>query len=300
MQVGFGRLTTRCLLVTTLAALTAGDPSLSAETTPGASLPWVAPGDIDQAVPPISADIPCPLSEILNGASDRVQELVANIHRFSARERIEHVEISRRGNRRTTRRNNFNYVAQINQATSGSPSVEEYRTGTSLNEAPETQMVDIGTAAFALIFHRSYAEDFAMRCEGLAVVGSRAAWQVHFTQQANRSNLFHVYRVGTSIYPVKLKGRAWIAADNYEVLRLQTDLLEPVGQIRLLREHSDIQYAGVEFRKQNVRLWLPRIAELYMDYHGHRYQRRHDFSNFELFTVETGEEIKELKASPKK
>lgn len=298
MQVGFGRLTTRCLLVTALAALVAGGSVFGAGAT--ASRPWAAPPDIDQAVPPIRTDIPCPLPEILNGASDRVQELVANIHRFSARERIEHVEISRRGSRRSARENNFNYVAQINQAASGSPSVEEYRTDRSLTETPETQMVDNGTAAFALIFHRFYAEDFAMSCEGLAVVGSRAAWQLHFAQQANRSNLFHVYRVGSGVYPVKLKGRAWIAADNYEVLRLQTDLLEPVGQIRLLREHSDIEYAAVEFRKQNVRLWLPRIAELYMDYHGHRYQRRHDFRNFELFTVETGEQVEGLKASRKK
>jgi hypothetical protein len=300
MRFGFGRITTRCLLVAGLASLAAGDSAFSAVATPAAALPWAAPADIDQTVPPIRADIPCPLSEVLNGASEQVQELVANIHRFSARERIEHVEISGRGNRRPARKNSFNYVAQINQAASGSPSVEEYRTSTSVAQTPEMQMVDTGTAAFALIFHRFFLEDFAMSCEGLAVVESRAAWQLHFTQLANRNNLFHVYRVGSNVYPVKLKGRAWIAADNYEVLRLQTDLLERIGQIRLLREHSDIQYASVEFRKQNVRLWLPRMAELYMDYRGHRYQRRHNFSNFQLFTVESGEEIKGPKASRKK
>lgn len=109
-----------------------------------------------------------------------------------------------------------------------------------------------------------------MSCEGLADVKSRAAWQLHFSQYLNRSNLFHVYRVDNTYYPVKLKGRDWIAADNYEVLRLQTDLLEPVGQIRLLREHTDIQYGPVELQKPNVRLWLPQSADLYMDYRGHR------------------------------
>jgi hypothetical protein len=94
--------------------------------------------------------------------------------------------------------------------------------------------------------------------------------------------------------------RAWIAVDNYEVLRLQTDLIEPIGQIRLLREHSDIHYGAVEFRKQNVRLWLPQSADLYMDFRGHRYQRRHNFSNFQLFRVETGQTVGELKAKEKK
>jgi hypothetical protein len=134
-----------------------------------------------------------------------------------------------------------------------------------------------------------------MSCEGLTEIKSRPAWQLHFTQLPNRNNLFHVYRLDNNYYPVKLKGRAWIAADNYEVLRLQTDLLEPLTRIRLQREHSDIQYGPVEFRKQNIRLWLPQIAEVFMDFHGHRYQRRHTFTNFQLFSVETGEEIKAKK-----
>ena len=124
--------------------------------------------------------------------------------------------------------------------------------------------------------------------------------ELRFSQRPNRKNLFHVYRVGNNYYPAKLKGRAWIAVDNYEVLRLQTDLIEPIGQIRLLREHSDIHYGAVEFRKQNVRLWLPQSAELYMDFRGHRYQRRHSFSNFQLFSVETGQTVGELKAKEKK
>jgi hypothetical protein len=298
MHGGFSTLALKHVLV---AALVTHAVGYGAEPTSGAASPnWVVPTDIDQAVPPVSTEIACPLPQLLHGVSERVQELVANLHQFSARERIEHVEIGRKGNPRRARKTNFNYVAQINQAASGSPSVEEYRTSATATDTAERQMADTGTAAFALIFHPYYIEDFVMSCEGLADVKSRAAWQLHFAQRPNRGNLFHVYRVGNNYYPVKLKGRAWIAADNYEVLRLETDLLEPIGQIRLQREHSDIQYGPVEFRKQNVRLWLPQIAELYMDYRGHRYQRRHTFSNFQLFKVETGEEIKGPKAARKK
>jgi hypothetical protein len=236
---------------------------------------WEVPADIDQAMPPAVTEIPCPLPQLLHGVSERVEELVSNLLQFSARERIEHVEIGRNGNPHRARKTNFTYVAQINQSASGSPSVEEYRTSEAADENIHGQLVDTGTAAFAL------------------------TWQLHFAQRPNRGNFFHVYRVGVTYYPV-LKGRAWIAADNYEVLRLETYLLEPIAQIRLQREHSDIQYGPVEFPKQNVRLWLPQIAELYMDYRGHRYQRRHTFSNFQLFRVETGGEIKWPKAGQKK
>ena len=144
--------------------------------------------------------------------------------------------------------------------------MEEFRTNTIENDYAEAGVVDTGTAMFALIFHRFYVEDFEVSCEGLTEVKSRPAWQLHFSQRPNRSNLFHVYRVENSYYPVKLKGRAWIAADNYEVLRLQTDLLEPVTQIHLQREHTDVEYGPVEFRKQHLRLWLPQIAEVFMDF----------------------------------
>ena len=207
----------------------------SSQGTPAASLShWAAPLDIDHSMPAVRTDIVCPLPLLLQGVSERVQELVANVHQFSAREQIEHVEIRKNGNPRRAR----------------------------------------------------------MSCEGLADMQSRVVWQLHFSQNPDRSNLFHVYRVGNTYYPAKLKGRAWIAADNYEVLRLQTDLLEPIGQIQLQREHSDTRYGPVEFTKQNVRLWLPQSTELYMDYRGRRYQRRHNFSDFQLFSVETGEEVK--------
>jgi len=73
---------------------------------------------------------------------------------------------------------------------------------------------------------------------------------------------------------VNIKGRAWVAADTYEVLRLESDLVEPIREINLQKEHLTIEYAPVAFPKKDVRLWLPDNVTLYNEYHGHRYQRR--------------------------
>jgi hypothetical protein len=224
----------------------------------GATRSWIAEvggsgGHRPGAVPRVLTEISCPLPQLLHGVGERVQELVANLHQFSARERIEHLEIGRKGNPHRVRKTNFNYVAQINQAAAGSPSVEEYRTGASPTDYPEPGMVDTGTAAFALIFYRFYIEDFVMSCEGLADVKFRPAWQLHFAQRTR--NLFHVYRLCNDYYPVKLKGRAWIAADNYEVLRLETDLLEPVGQIRFAK-------GTLEYRVRSRRISEPECSAL--------------------------------------
>jgi len=252
-----------------------------------------APPDIDQTVPPVHTDVPCPLPAILDEASHRVLELGDNLQKFSAKERIEHREVGKNGKPHAPTTGDFNYIAEIRQATSGTTYIEEYRSGVHGALETATPLVDTGTAAFALIFHPRHIDEFAMTCEGLADAGGRSAWQLHFAQRPDRANDFHGFRVKGKLYKTSVKGRAWVAADNYEVVRLETDLMEPISDINLQMEHLVIEYGPVEFRKRDLRLWLPESATLYIDYRGHRYERKHQFSDFELFSVETVQKIKE-------
>ena len=78
MYRGFSTLALRHFLVAVLVTYGVGDsPTYGAQATPGAVLPnWAAPADIDQAMPPAVTEIPCPLPQLLQGVSERVQELV--------------------------------------------------------------------------------------------------------------------------------------------------------------------------------------------------------------------------------
>jgi hypothetical protein len=69
--------------------------------------------------------------------------------------------------------------------------------------------------------------------------------------------------------------------------------VSPIPEIGLQLEHMIIVYAPVEFQKSHVRLWLPESASLYIEHHGHRYERVHSFSQFQLFAVDAAEAIKE-------
>jgi hypothetical protein len=90
---------------------------------------------------------------------------------------------------------------------------------------------------------------------------------------------------------VALKGRAWISADTYQIVRLESDLISPVPQIRLLADHTAVEYGPVKFSKGNVSMWLPQSAEVYYDWRGKRIHRRHSFSNYMLFGVEDKQKI---------
>lgn len=120
-----------------------------------------------------------------------------------------------------------------------------------------------------------------------------SAWQIRFEEGSDPSKSFHQIRINGSVYQLRFQGRAWISVDDYQILRLQTDLVAPIPQIHLQLEHLDIAYAPVEFDKPKLRIWLPESASIEITYRGHSYQRMHKFSHFQLFLVVTEQTIKE-------
>jgi hypothetical protein len=157
----------------------------------------------------------------------------------------------------------------------------------------------LGLPALVLLFHPKISVNYEMSCEGLASVHGEPAWQIHFRQRADKPNVMKSYRVGENgpSFPVAFKGRAWIAADSYQVLRLETDLVAPLPEIRLAADHSVIEYGLVHFRERDIDMWLPTSADVYYDWQGKRAHRRHAFSNYLLFSVEAKQHISEPKLS---
>lgn len=273
-----------------------GGKALSCMDDAAASGKGWPPLDSDSIATPLRNDSPCPLPEILRQASERATELVDNLQRFTATEQIEHTEFRKNGRARNSSRELFSYVAQIEQGSSGAFWVEEYRSAKT--ESGDPPLWDTGTAAFALIFHPHVIGNFEIRCEGHTEYQGTPAWQLRFEESSDPGKSFHQIRIDRSIYQLRFRGRAWISADTYQVLRMQTDLVAPIPQINLQVEHLDIAYAPVDFEKSKLRLWLPESASMHISYRGHRYRRVHNFSGFQLFLVDTNEKVKEPEAAP--
>jgi hypothetical protein len=171
--------------------------------------------------------------------------------------------------------------------------VEEFRERrTATKEFPEAVMTT-GLPAMVVIFHPYYAGNYEMSCEGLARWNNGLAWQVHFRQRKDKANTIRSYRVGVQGqgYPVALKGRAWIAADNYQIVRLETNMVAPMPEIRLAAERVNIEYAPVKFQRGALEMWLPSNVEVYYDWRGRRVHREHKFRNYLLFSVDDQQKI---------
>jgi len=233
------------------------------------------------------------VAQVLNAASIRAKELMDNLQQFSATERIEHVAFNNKGQPSPPETAAFKYVAELKEAKSGQLEIKEYRNGSEHNATFPANMLTTGLVTHALLLHPDLVNDLTVSCEGLGSVEGKAAWQLHFVQHRNRSRRFRTYHTQKGWFSGEMKGRVWVAADTYQVLRVETDLAKPIEEIALHKDHIIIDYRPVPFPKRNVEVWLPESVDLYVDISGQRAHRRHSFTNFELFWVDLGEKVKE-------
>jgi Tfp pilus assembly protein PilF len=119
------------------------------ETIEGSRQSW-GPPDINQAIPPVQADVVCPLPQILEETSHRTEDLIENLQRFSADECIEQIDVDKSGKSRSVTRQVMNYVAAVENNAAGYPAIKEFRAGSA--GLQKASVVDTGSAAFALLF----------------------------------------------------------------------------------------------------------------------------------------------------
>jgi len=251
---------------------------------------WVPP-NVDDVAAPVEPGAACDLNEVLEKVGQELQLLPSTLDRFSANETLQHQDVSEKGIASKATTVSFAYVVSIHETRHGFLNVEEYRNGTDDPNVFPEHLATRGLPSQVFLFHPYYQNDFEMKCEGLARQGIGFAWQIHFQQKRDVPSRMQVHYLNGKRFPVPLKGRAWIDATNYEVVRLQTDIREPLKEAGLYAQHTDIEYGPVRFQKNNLDLWLPVRAEIYMQTRGHRIHRRHDFGNYLLFSIEDKQTI---------
>jgi len=253
---------------------------------------WQPPG-IDDIKLSLAPGVACPSEKVVQESGKRVQEMVEDVTRFAAVEDLFHQALDEYGNPVRTETRKFNYVASISEPQPGFLSVDEFRADKlSLAGYPDN-IASTGFAALALVFHPHMRDSFEMSCEGLGDWHGQASWLVHFRQRDDRPNHMHSYKVGNQLYPVKLKGRAWITADRFQIVRIEAEMVSPMPEIQLLSEHQVVEYGPIPFPNKNTSLWLPKSAEIYFDFRRHRYYRRHSFDHYMLFSTDSNEKRKE-------
>jgi len=257
------------------------------------SLLWDPP-KVDAALRSFSSSTPCLLSNVLEQAGARAEELVANLQNFTAQEKIEYQLFGNVTHLLGGGTGTFNYTVVFNQGPQGL-SVQESRTPERGSRVLPVSIQDVGLPEMALIFLPNFQGDYELTCEGVAEWNGQPTWVIHFQQRKDRPSHTASFGVRGVAYPAKIKGRAWIAPDSSqdsgEVMHLETSLMEAVPAANVRQMYLSIDYAPVQFRTENVRVWLPKTADAYGDFGDHRTIIYHTFTNFLLFSIHTDQVI---------
>ena len=273
--------------------LAVGDPELTAESGSSTGNAGV-PSDVDAQKPSVAAGVQCP-ADILEATANPSRQLVDSVARFSAIEHVIHENLSPQGTPKSRETRQFNYVASISEGPQGL-TVQEYRDSEKLDALANIKTT--GLAVLAIAFHPLFHADFEMHCEGLGDWNGQAAWLVHFRQFEGKTSALRAYVVNGNTYSVRLKGRAWIGADNLQIIHLETDLVRPIPEIQLMTEHTSVSYGPVQFKRTGTDLWLPKSAEMYVRFAKRSFHRSESFDHFMLFATDADYKAKLPKSEP--
>jgi VWFA-related protein len=282
---------------------TSGDPRRRGSPQKKTTSTLWNPPNVDKPLVGLSTPPPCPLTEVLKQAAWNAKEMVINLQKFSARETMQAEMLNELGGAAALETRDYDYLVFISRGTNDLLGVRENHTATYGSGTFDRSMTDSGLTVLALIFYPPYAAGYDMRCEGQVQYQGHTAWVVHFQQRKDKPSITRSFATTTGHYTAALKGRAWIAADTFQVLHLETNLVNWVAGLHLKSEAISIDYGPVQFHIRPVTLWLPQSAEVFSEFVPYstgssltyaenplnpRYHARYTFTDFKLFSVGTG------------
>jgi hypothetical protein len=149
------------------------------------------------------------------------------------------------------------------------------------------------TSGFALISNYLSAAaqpESRFRYLGDQKLGSRDTYVIAFAQVPGRATQF-ITMAGPhgNSGDMLVQGIAWIAQDNFQIVRLRTDLLAPRPEI--IRQTTDVNFAEVSFQDIANPLWLPSQVKVYLTVKeaGALYERQfhneHRYTNYRRYRV---------------
>ncbi len=245
------------------------------------------------------------LSDLLLKIGTRVDELVAKVPDLTSDERVTQTQwvvglaqdcashsrvpgnfpienCSQTSGKRIQK--DFHYIILSSQTQDGRV-LEELRTNEqnqplkSGAEGPNFQ----GFVGSWVIFSPSNRSESRFHYLGEQKIGKREAFVVAFAQIPGSVNVPVMMVNGGRFVPVLFQGVAWIDQEDFRIIQLRTDILEPRQEAGLQKETAKILFGPVDISLLNLELWLPMGVDVSVEANGLAVQEQHVYSNYRLY-----------------
>lgn len=112
---------------------------------------------------------------------------------------------------------------------------------------------------------------------------------VGFAQKPESDAIPGVFRMNGQKLQFLSQGIVWVDPTSYQILKIRTDLLEPLSDAGLTRQTTEISYAEYRFSSGSRPFWLPREVVVTIKFNGITFRNTHRYSDYKLFSVESYE-----------
>ncbi|HLY59951.1 MAG TPA: hypothetical protein VKV95_04225 [Terriglobia bacterium] len=254
---------------------------------------------LHQNVPELQGIVPSPsqeeLAPILTAVGKNVAEFFKNFPNTVSLEQVHQEKLKHNGKVTGTMNGKYHYLCLTPVEAKGL-GFSEYRADQSGYEThpeglDEGFMLTSGFASTSLIFHPIYQSEATFRFLGRQKVNDRDTFVVAFAQQPTKARLSGNFKLGENTMPTFSQGLAWVDTQSYQIVRLRTDLLRPLPEVRLDKETTEIDFGEEHFKDIAEAFWLPREVTVSVDWNGKSMRNTHAYSDFKLFNVAQSQKI---------
>jgi tetratricopeptide (TPR) repeat protein len=256
-----------------------------------------SPEELVRSIPALQglepADSQQPLAAVLARVQGNVEKFFREMPNTVSVEEIHEESLNRKGEVEDFLEEKFQYLllARPERSELG---LREFRTpadaeGLQSGKLKLGYMRTSGFACTSLHLHPAYRAKVNVRLLGRQIIDQRRAWVIAFAQRPENALVLARFVAEGKSSPMIVQGVAWIDPENFQILRLHTDLLKPPPQTHLTKQTTDIRYGEVGFKGVASSLWLPREVTVTVQWKGRTFRNQHRYSDYMMFNVETEE-----------
>jgi len=244
-----------------------------------------------------------PLEAILAAVGKNVSKLFTDLPNLSCVESVRLEKLTSRGGTDLSQQFKYRYLALAPEHPWG-PSIDEFRADTKGKETPQLGfsdnfMLTSGFVSAPLILHPAYQSGSTFRLLGRQKVKGRNTYVLAYAQEPSKSHISGAFQYGSTTRPTYTQGLAWVDAETYQIIHLTKDLLNPLPQVNLEKQTTDIEFSEVHFNQGTQTFWLPNAVTVTLDWNGKVFRNNHAYSDFIVFNVQSSQKIGRPKGADK-
>jgi hypothetical protein len=237
------------------------------------------------------------LAGLLQKLGRKVEAFFRDFSNTSANERVRLERFGFAGRVEDSSRQEFNYMILVRQGKEGIVFQEDRSDSKGRPVNPKRVagfVMTSGYAGLCLLLHPSHQFGSEFRYLGRQTV-EPFAHVIGFAQKPKVGDYISGYddREMAVTVPILFQGIVWVHPETCQVLRIHTDLLEPITLVSLTKQTNDVKLSATHFDGVAMPVWLPREVTVGWRLAGRVYRNQHIYSDYKLFSVESYDKMEQ-------